>query len=33
VLIGDAAAFLMWLGACAVLGWLVTIGFNGCKHA
>lgn len=33
VLIGDAAAFLTWLGACAVLGWLVTIGFNGGKHA
>lgn len=22
---GDAAAFLMWLGSCAVGGWLVTL--------
>lgn len=22
---GDAAAFLIWLGSCAVAGWLVTL--------
>ncbi|MET1753975.1 hypothetical protein ABVV53_00630 [Novosphingobium sp. RD2P27] len=21
---GDAAAFLLWLGGCAVIGWLIT---------
>lgn len=23
--IGDSAAFLMWLGGCAVIGWLIAI--------
>lgn len=27
-LIGDAAAFLMWLGACAAIGWLVAMWFS-----
>lgn len=27
-LMGDAAAFLMWLGACASLGWFVTLWFG-----
>jgi hypothetical protein len=25
---GDAAAFLLWLGGYAVVGWLVTLGFS-----
>ncbi|WP_156680163.1 hypothetical protein [Sphingomonas profundi] len=24
---GDAAAFLIWLGACGVIGWFVTLCF------
>jgi cobalamin synthase len=28
VLWGDAAAFLLWLGGYAVVGWLVTLGFS-----
>lgn len=27
--IGDAAAFLIWLGACSVVGWCVATGFGG----
>lgn len=26
--LGDAAAFLLWLSAYAVLGWLVTLAFS-----
>lgn len=26
--IGDSAAFLVWLGGCAVVGWLVALGFR-----
>lgn len=26
-LTGDAAAFMIWLGGCAVAGWFVTLGF------
>ena len=26
-LIGDSAAFLIWLGGCCVVGWLVALGF------
>jgi hypothetical protein len=25
---GDAAAFMLWLGGYAVVGWLVTLGFS-----
>lgn len=25
---GDAAAFLIWLGGCAVVGWFIALGFN-----
>ncbi len=25
---GDAAAFLLWLGGYAVVGWLVTLAFS-----
>lgn len=28
VLMGDAAAFLLWLGGYAVVGWLVTLAFS-----
>ena len=27
-LIGDAAAFMMWLGGCGVLGWFVALWFG-----
>jgi hypothetical protein len=26
---GDAAAFLMWFGGCAVMGWLIALAFRG----
>lgn len=28
VLLGDAAAFMIWLGGCSVAGWLVASGFG-----
>lgn len=28
-LLGDAAAFLMWLGGCALLGWALAAWFRG----
>lgn len=27
-LIGDAAAFMIWLGGCGVAGWFVALGFG-----
>lgn len=27
-LVGDAAAFLMWLGGCAMIGWAATFCFR-----
>ena len=27
-LIGDAAAFLVWMGGCAAAGWFVTLWFS-----
>lgn len=27
-LVGDAAAFMIWLGGCAVAGWFVALGFG-----
>ncbi|MES2497233.1 MAG: hypothetical protein V4618_14065 [Pseudomonadota bacterium] len=27
-LAGDAAAFMIWLGGCAVAGWFVALGFG-----
>lgn len=27
-LAGDAAAFLIWLGGCAVIGWIVTLALS-----
>ncbi|WP_238995740.1 hypothetical protein [Sphingomonas solaris] len=32
VLLGDPAAFLIWLGGCGAAGWLVTLWF-GQRHA
>ncbi|MET0363630.1 MAG: hypothetical protein ABW169_03155 [Sphingobium sp.] len=26
---GDAAAFLLWLGGCAVMGWIFTVTLSG----
>lgn len=28
VLIGDAAAFFMWLGGCALIGWALAVWFR-----
>lgn len=28
VLLGDPAAFLMWLGGCALIGWALASGFR-----
>lgn len=30
---GDAAAFLLWLGGCGVIGWLVTLAFAGANRS
>lgn len=27
-LVGDSAAFLMWLGGCALIGWTLTTRFS-----
>lgn len=29
---GDAAAFLIWLGGCSVVGWFVALGFGPSRH-
>jgi hypothetical protein len=26
--LGDAAAFLVWLGGCGIAGWLIALGFG-----
>jgi hypothetical protein len=26
--IGEVAAFLIWLGICAVIGWLATLSYS-----
>lgn len=31
-LIGDSAAFLIWLGGCCVAGWLVALGFGAARR-
>jgi hypothetical protein len=31
-LIGDAAAFMIWLGGCGVAGWFVTLGFGQARQ-
>lgn len=31
-LAGDAAAFLLWLGGCAVAGWFVTLGLGQARR-
>ena len=28
MILGDAAAFLMWLGGCALVGWTLAAGFR-----
>lgn len=28
MVLGDAAAFLMWLGGCALVGWTLAVGFR-----
>lgn len=30
---GDAAAFLMWLGGCALVGWGAAVGLSSRGHA
>ena len=32
-LMGDAPAFLVWLGACAVAGWFTTIWLSSSKRS
>ena len=32
-LLGDAAAFLMWLGGCALIGWAVAAWLRSARQA